>query len=276
MSGISPEAIQLNPVVYDYLLEHAWRPVNPTESLDQWVDGYVSRRYTAPVPHDLHRAWHVLLDIAYSSPSTLNGGPPSIIGAQPAFDIQMVAGVDVAPQYDPAAMYAALESMLVAAHTEPGLCAQSSFQFDLIGVATSAASNAAFILYGYIIGNYTVYQNTSNPANIAMFNTSTSRFRQLLHELDALTSTQELYLLGAWIQNATRAVGAEASAAEGLPYCSNLEMRKHCGSVGMPAMNCELLGCCFNNHSATPHTCFTANPLSDTEIMVLNAKSQVR
>lgn len=67
--GITPEAIEQNPVVYELLLEMAWRstPVDPTS----WLNTYASSRYGAASP-SAQLAWQQLYQATYSQPSLDN------------------------------------------------------------------------------------------------------------------------------------------------------------------------------------------------------------
>jgi len=44
-SGITPEAIEQNPIVYNLMLETGWR--NKVFDLDKWVNEYQSRSSTS-------------------------------------------------------------------------------------------------------------------------------------------------------------------------------------------------------------------------------------
>lgn len=61
--GITPEAIENNPIMYELMLEMAWHttPVN----LSTWVPTYAQSRYGAAGDSVLN-AWSMLLSGAYS------------------------------------------------------------------------------------------------------------------------------------------------------------------------------------------------------------------
>jgi alpha-N-acetylglucosaminidase len=48
--GLTPEAIETNPVAYDLMMENTWRGTTGVKNLTAWVQRYVGRRYGGPIP----------------------------------------------------------------------------------------------------------------------------------------------------------------------------------------------------------------------------------
>ncbi|CAF3091588.1 unnamed protein product, partial [Rotaria sp. Silwood2] len=65
--GITMEGINQNEIMYEFALEQSWRsPLNDTE-LNDWLVGFVLRRYTGdhPVPGTALYAWQLLGNSVY-------------------------------------------------------------------------------------------------------------------------------------------------------------------------------------------------------------------
>ena len=59
--GLTPEAIQNNPIAYDLMMENTWRGSAGVADLDAWVAQYVARRYgTAAASAQVAAAWKLL------------------------------------------------------------------------------------------------------------------------------------------------------------------------------------------------------------------------
>lgn len=56
-SGLTPEGILQNYVVYDFMVDMFWRP-NPV-NLTEWFTEYIGRRYGQIEPHS-DNAWQIL------------------------------------------------------------------------------------------------------------------------------------------------------------------------------------------------------------------------
>ena len=48
--GLTPEAIETNPVMYDMMMENTWRGTEGITDVTSWLGAYISRRYFAFVP----------------------------------------------------------------------------------------------------------------------------------------------------------------------------------------------------------------------------------
>ena len=48
--GLTPEAIETNPIMYDLMMENTWRGTTGVVDVTAWVGEYVSRRYAGFVP----------------------------------------------------------------------------------------------------------------------------------------------------------------------------------------------------------------------------------
>jgi alpha-N-acetylglucosaminidase len=86
--GLTPEAIENNPIVYDMLVDMTWRDSAP--DLNEWVEQYVHRRY-GEKNVDALAAWRLLQRSVYSCKTNQMGASGSIIAARPYTDITYIS-----------------------------------------------------------------------------------------------------------------------------------------------------------------------------------------
>ena len=48
--GLTPEAIETNPVMYDMMMENTWRGTEGVTDVTSWVADYATRRYAGTIP----------------------------------------------------------------------------------------------------------------------------------------------------------------------------------------------------------------------------------
>ncbi|RYF85413.1 MAG: hypothetical protein EON98_06670, partial [Chitinophagaceae bacterium] len=133
--GLTPEAIEQNPVMYELMLEHAWsnQPVN----LESWLKGYAERRYGAKNIH-AENAWMILKNTVYNG-GISSGGPESMIVARPGF-MNSRRWANPKKFYDPKDLIPALEQLLAASDE---LKSSEGFQYDLVDVTRQVLANYA-------------------------------------------------------------------------------------------------------------------------------------
>ena len=222
--GLTPEAIETNPIVYDLMMENTWRGTDGVKDVTAWVTQYVSRRYHGNIPSSIQAAWQLMAATVYNCSTEQEGTSGSIFAALPDFDI---GGVSCCAPLDPYYNTSLLQEAL-ALFIEGGLMAgdaltnQATFQFDIVMLTAQVMSN-----YGIVIHQNAVdaYNNNSIPA----FNSSMNTFLELIMDMDELVGTQELFLFGKWIYNATR-WGTNHSDYDG--SCDILRGRQTCGPEG--------------------------------------------
>ena len=80
--GLTMEAIEQNPVIYELMMEHTWRsdPIVP----EDWLATYARNRYGAD-DSNLVKAWNILRRTAYNG-REIRDGAESIITGRPTFD----------------------------------------------------------------------------------------------------------------------------------------------------------------------------------------------
>ncbi len=144
--GITPEASENNPVLYDFLFECIWQenadePL-PVPDIDSWICEYVLRRYGSKSESAV-KAWSLLCDTVYKAECNMlgQGATESIVNARPDFDIKAASTWGNAIiGYDKAKLEKAL--LYLEADYEQ-LKASEGYIYDLISLRLQVMSNKA-------------------------------------------------------------------------------------------------------------------------------------
>eukprot|EP00042_Codosiga_hollandica_P039358 m.329171 g.329171 ORF g.329171 m.329171 type:complete len:823 (+) comp55597_c0_seq2:203-2671(+) len=267
--GLTMEAIGYDPMIYDLMTENIYRGEVGTPDLLQWLESYVFRRYAggADLPSPLFDAWNILLETVYSCNSTQHGTSASVFTSRPDFNISHVTCcANVMPYYNTSLLKEALSLMLEAGNQFPSLTNQSTYQYDLVLLTSQVMSNMGYKLSQQSFAAYLLL-------NVEEYQAAASLFLELIQDMDALVGTQEEYLFGKWVLNATR-LAQPFNGSHDNPHarCATSAGAAECGFIGIEATACEELNCCFNA-SLTP-MCFSLNN-TDEQLYRLNARTQV-
>jgi alpha-N-acetylglucosaminidase len=90
--GLTPEAIENNPIAYDMLTDMTWRSEAPDFS--SWVEDYVHRRYGSKEANAMN-AWKLLQNSVYSCKTNQMGPSGSIVAARPALKIDYISKCNI-------------------------------------------------------------------------------------------------------------------------------------------------------------------------------------
>lgn len=201
--GAAPEAIETNPVDYDFLWDHIYNTDH--HNVTSFIQNYASRRYktdSETASEALHSAWSLLERSAYSNKVATEGATSSIFILRPVFNATQAgccAVLDI--YYDTRDMIDALRFLLSAGDESDELAEQSTYRFDTINVAVQAVSNEAMRVY-----------HLMNKADGVRDNMD--YFLQLLDLTDELLQDQPERMLGFWIEKARLAASEEGDAQE--------------------------------------------------------------
>ncbi len=188
--GIMPEGIDNNPVVYDLVLETAWR----RERIDaaQWLKGYVEYRYGRSDP-DLDEAWALLLKTVYADPE--EGTPESVLCSRPATPATSVTHWgSLKAGYDPAVFARAVE---VFARAESRFRDSETYRLDLVALRTQVLSAEALGVSAEIAA---ALHEKNRPA----FESAADRFLRLGRATDELLGTEPSCRLSTYENQALR------------------------------------------------------------------------
>jgi len=187
--GLTPEAIEQNPVMYELMMENVWRD-EPIE-LNAWLNEYVLRRY-GKRNEAVEKAWHILKETAYND-SITNGGPESIICGRPTFSPN-TRGVTTRLSYRAEQL---LPAWTYFNQAIPDLKEAEGFQYDLVDITRQVLANYANALQQQCTRLY-------KKGDVDSFIKQSDAFLQLISDLDELLATRKDFLLGKWLNDAKR------------------------------------------------------------------------
>ncbi len=185
--GLTPEGIEQNPVLYDLMMENAWRetPIN----LDSWLKDYARRRY-GKTNKNANEAWNILRRTVYADTAT-SGGPESIVVGRPTFS-RNTGGVTTNFTYDLKELATAWDHLINASEE---LKESKGFRYDLVDVTRQVLANYATKIQQQFAEDY-------ENKDIEAFKKHSADFIALLEDMDRLLATQENFLLGKWLNDA--------------------------------------------------------------------------
>lgn len=185
--GLTMEAIEQNPVLYELMTKHVWQ-AGPIE-LDNWLQQYILNRYGSVNTHTV-KAWQVLKQTVYNG-KDVRDGPESIITGRPTFDSATV-WTKTKLNYQRKDLLPAWDEMMqaIAANGK-----SDGFNYDLVDLSRQALANYARPLQ---IKWVKAYQDK----NTADFEKYTTQYLGLISDMDALLATRKDFLLGVWLADA--------------------------------------------------------------------------
>ncbi|MFC6996799.1 alpha-N-acetylglucosaminidase [Rufibacter roseus] len=189
--GLTPEAIEQNPVVYELMMENAWRDT-PID-LTTWLRGYTRRRY-GKENENANKAWEILRRTVYAD-SVTSGGPESIVAGRPTFS-RNTGGVTTNFTYKPLDLVTAWDHLMAAADE---LKNTEGYQFDAVDLTRQVLANHATVIQQRFAQAY-------KDKNLTAFKKHSAEFITLIEDMDKLLATQEDFLLGRWL-NASKKWG---------------------------------------------------------------------
>ncbi|GAB3412322.1 alpha-N-acetylglucosaminidase [Niabella aquatica] len=187
--GLTMEAIETNPVVYEMMMENTWR----TDPIDitAWLKQYTLRRYGKANAH-ANNAWNILRHTAYAD-SLTSRGPRSMIQSRPTFSSKGIR-IDLRFPYDNKELARAWNELLLAA---PALSLSDGFRFDLVDVTRQVLSNHAISIHKKFTEAY-------SKKDMVAYQKYTADFIVLIEDMDRLVASRKEFLLGRWIADARR------------------------------------------------------------------------
>ncbi len=185
--GLTPEAIEQNPVMYELMLENVWR--STPISLDTWLPNYVQRRY-GQQNASAEKAWEILRHTVYDG-AIKSGGPESIITGRPTFN-KKNRWTDTDKAYRPADLIPAWEGLLAASKD---LKNSEGFRYDLVDVTRQVLANYADTLQQQFAMDY-------QREDTAAFRKRSQQFLAVIEDMDRLLATHHQFLLGRWLNSA--------------------------------------------------------------------------
>ncbi|MGL5379692.1 alpha-N-acetylglucosaminidase TIM-barrel domain-containing protein [Clostridium sp.] len=189
--GMTPEALESNPVLYDLLYEMAW--TTEEVDVDEWLRGYVERRY-GKFTENAYEAWKILNDTAYAPRSDFHeGAPDSLINARPKFGVTgAYAWGTINPKYDKVELEKAIE-LLFSDYDE--LKDNEGYMYDITDSLRQVLANSSAEYYR----KFTALYKAGDKEGFIEY---ADKFLELIKLQEQILSTEDTFLVGRWIEDA--------------------------------------------------------------------------
>ncbi|ELW54978.1 Alpha-N-acetylglucosaminidase [Tupaia chinensis] len=196
-TGMAPEGINQNEVVYALMAELGWRK-DPVPDLAAWVTSYADRRYGVSLG-DAEAAWRLLLRSVYNcSGQMCSGHNRSPLVKRPSLQMNTTVW------YNRSDVFEAWRLLLTAA---PTLAASPTFRYDLLDVTRQAVQELVSLYYEEARTAYL------NKELVSLLRAGGILVYELLPDLDNLLATDGRFMLGSWLEQA-RAVAVSETEAQ--------------------------------------------------------------
>jgi len=197
--GLTMEAIEQNPVIYELMMQHAWQ--SQPISLDEWLAKYARNRYDTD-SRNMVKAWQILRQTVYNG-RMIRDGAESIITGRPTFDSMTVwtrtrlnyPPQDLLPAWDLFIQSAKGQSGntgIQAPHPDGESIHTEGFLFDLVDITRQVLANYAMPLQRKWVQAF-------RAKDTIAFRNFSRAFLELIGDLDRLAATRKDFLLGPWI-----------------------------------------------------------------------------
>ncbi|WP_229216529.1 alpha-N-acetylglucosaminidase [Dyadobacter sp. 3J3] len=187
--GLTMEAIEQNPAIYELMMEHTWQTA-PIE-LNSWLKKYARNRYGKD-DSDLTEAWQILRKTVYNG-KDIRDGAESIITGRPTLDSTTI-WTRTKLNYLPDDLLPAWDLFIKSAKN--GTKADG-FQYDITDISRQVLANYALVVQkNWVIA----FKNNDKVA----FQKYSQQFLELISDMDRLLATRKDFLLGPWISDARK------------------------------------------------------------------------
>ncbi len=198
--GITPEASENNPVLYDFIFDCIWQDCAseplPVVDIDKWLYEYSIRRYGFESQAAIS-AWDCLKNTVYKSECNMRGqgATESIINARPAFDIKTAsAWGNAIIGYDKTLLEKAL-TLLESDYDR--LCESEGYIYDLTSVRLQVLSNKAAEYPPRL-------KKLFDEKDIEGFKQTSKEFLELAYKMDEVAGQNKYYTLKRHLDMAER------------------------------------------------------------------------
>lgn len=189
--GLTPEAIETNPIIYDFMMEFSW--TSQARDVDAWTSQWAVRRYGQP-DVNAQTYWLTLRSQILNCNTDQMAATATPIVMRPNFFIPPTVGCCANTQqyYDPSKLDQAWTLLL---QSRGKLQNIQTYRNDLIEITRQVLGDYSYIVYNNLITAY-------NTSNINALNQSVTEFLGIFDDLEALFNTQSDYMLGTWVNRA--------------------------------------------------------------------------
>ena len=202
--GITMEAIEQNYVVYEATLENKWQD-GKVEDIPKWVEDYSSRRYGDANIQQVKDAWEIMLQDIYYAPYhnvSQFEKVPSFVTSTVA-DPESLSIIERYKNCVGAELSGTIENLwkawglLLEDEVIEKLKDIDTYNHDLVDLGVNILTNEFDI-------ERKVFTTAYNDKNLTELQRSGEQLLTFIEEADKLLSTDRIYLLGRWINNAIK------------------------------------------------------------------------
>ena len=179
--GCTLEALDVNPVMYEYVLDRAWDREGDDSS---WIDAVADSRSGMEDSH-ARAAWHLLFEKVQKQKS---GHVISQIPARPSMDGKARWNIP-STAYDNLDLLAAWGELLQVDSDTP------AHRFDCVNWARQCLDN-------YFTELYSGLRDAYKAGDAVAVETTGARMLEILSDVDDLLASDSYFLMGKWIENA--------------------------------------------------------------------------
>ena len=212
--GLTMEGQEGNEIVYDLLLDQAWR--NQPIDVPSYVHAWVTRRYgKESISPSILYAWSLLRDSVYNNSYVLQGSVvKSIFELRPNTRglTGRIGHHGTGLFYDPQAVVNTSWLLLNATAANPCLLDIGTFHNDLTDITRQVLANAFIPHYESLIQTWNSSRNSSEIGIVGF------RLLSLLQDLDELLLCDKNFALSGWISNAVSWADGNDTYAQFLEY----------------------------------------------------------
>lgn len=193
--GITPEAMENSPVVYELLFDTNWSK-DPVD-YEEWIKKYCERR-AGGTSESLQEAWDILLNTAYADKGVYyQGAAETVINARPA------DGFGSASTWGHSNIYYDKKeldrALLLLADNYEAFASSPAYKYDLADVAEQVLCNAAVEYHSLMVA-------AKNQGDLEKFTNLSTQFLDLIELSDQILSTTDEFMLGTWIEAARKMI----------------------------------------------------------------------
>lgn len=191
-TGNTPEAIEVNPVVFDLANEMRWR--NDSPDVSDWVKNYAQRRY-GDTSSELQEAWDIFYQSAYGTYEGHRRPSESVFCALPSLkrdNITASAWSQCKTFYD-TDLFAGGVSLLLEARAD--LKNSETYRYDVVDFVRQYLADLGRKSYYNFVDAY-------NQGDKETFEQCSQLFLRVMADQDILLSTHSSFFVGSWINEA--------------------------------------------------------------------------
>ncbi|KAL6074088.1 N-acetylglucosaminidase, alpha [Balamuthia mandrillaris] len=195
--GMTPEAIEQNPVMYELLTDMAWLSSAPNVS--QWLIDYARQRYGSSSP-SAEQSWMLLHQSVYQQPKI----DKSKVELLPDFSVPWNANSN--PLSDTTMLTSAWYNLLKSKNEFVGGKVTGPWTYDLVDVSRQVLVNLFYDanrLMSVVYKDY-INKNQQLPKPTLRMESIGNAMLQMISDLDRLLATDSNYLLGKWVNRAQK------------------------------------------------------------------------